>query len=287
MSEESPEQLRDRIRRASAEASAAQASAARARAEADAAVLARDEFLATLSHELRTPLNAIFGWIHLLKSGQLDPATAERGLDAIERNAREQARLVAEMLDLAQIVTGRSRLELRPIDLRVSISEAVDAVRPAADARGLALRVTIGEGSHVVAGDPDRLRQVVWHLLSNAIRFTPPGGEVHLRVERGEHERRIVVEDTGDGIEPDLLPHVFARFRQGDSSSTRRHGGLGVGLAMVRHVVEMHGGSVQAESGGRGRGARFTVHLPLAKVRRTEATDSPTRPRAHGLSPRM
>jgi PAS domain S-box-containing protein len=250
--------------RAREDADRARADAERARSEAEAASRAKDEFLATLSHELRTPLNAIVGWSHLLRSGDLDPATVERGLETIERNAKAQNKLIAEILDVSRIVTGKLRLNVRPFDVRDAIQGAVESMRAAAKARGVHLDVSFeGTPPELVSADPDRLQQVMWNLLSNAVRFSAPGDHVRVRSERRDNQLRIVVEDTGEGIAPELLPYVFDRFRQGDSSSTRRHGGLGMGLAIVRHLVELHGGQVEADSPGRGGGSRFTVSLPL------------------------
>jgi PAS domain S-box-containing protein len=261
--------------RAREDADRARADAERARAEAESASRAKDEFLATLSHELRTPLNAIVGWAHLLRGGDMDRPTLERGLETIERNAKAQNKLIAEILDVSRIVTGKLRLAVRPFDVRDAIEGAVESIRPAAQARGVHLDVSFeGAPPELVSADPDRLQQVVWNLLSNAVKFSAPGDHVRVRAERGERELRIVVEDTGEGIPPELVPHVFERFRQGDSSSTRRHGGLGLGLAIVRHLVELHGGQVEAESPGRGGGSRFTVRLPhiAAGVREAAST---------------
>ncbi|HET6900365.1 MAG TPA: ATP-binding protein [Vicinamibacteria bacterium] len=233
-----------------------------ARRDAEAANRAKDEFLATLSHELRTPLNAIVGWAHLLKTGQLDDGQRARAVDVIDRNAKAQSQIVADVLDVSRIVMGKLRLDVRPVLLSDVIEEALDTVRPAAAAKDIRLEATLG-GDSRVSGDPDRLQQVVWNLLSNAIKFTPSGGRVHLRLRRAEGHVDVVVEDTGAGIRPDFLPHVFERFRQSDSSSTRAHGGLGLGLALVRHLVELHGGTVTAQSHGEGQGATFTVRLPL------------------------
>jgi PAS domain S-box-containing protein len=233
-----------------------------ARREAEAANRAKDEFLATLSHELRTPLNAIVGWAHLLKTGQLDTGQTARAVEVIDRNAKAQSQIVADVLDVSRIVMGKLRLEVRPVELSTVVEEALETLRPAAAAKEIRLESTVTPGSRV-SGDPDRLQQVVWNLVSNAIKFTPSGGHirVHLRSVNGHAE--VTIEDTGIGIRPEFLPHVFERFRQSDSSSTRAHGGLGLGLALVRHLVELHGGTVAAASGGEGHGARFTVLLPL------------------------
>jgi len=233
-----------------------------ARRDAEAANRAKDEFLATLSHELRTPLNAIVGWAHLLKTGQLDEGQRTRAVDVIDRNAKAQSQIVADVLDVSRIVMGKLRLDVRPVLLSDVVEEALDTVRPAAAAKDIRLEATLGAASRV-SGDPDRLQQVIWNLLSNAIKFTPSGGSVLLSLRRAEGHVDVVVEDTGAGIRPDFLPHVFERFRQSDSSSTRAHGGLGLGLALVRHLVELHGGTVSAQSRGEGQGATFTVRLPL------------------------
>jgi len=233
-----------------------------ARRDAEAANRAKDEFLATLSHELRTPLNAIVGWAHLLKTGQLDEAQTARAVEVIDRNAKSQSQIVADVLDVSRIVMGKLRLEVRPIDLRTVVEEALDTLRPAAAAKDIQLQTTI-EAAGRVSGDPDRLQQVIWNLVSNAIKFTPNGGRVRVAVRRSGGQAEVVVEDSGVGIHPEFLPHVFERFRQSDSSSTRAHGGLGLGLALVRHLVELHGGTVAARSEGEGKGASFTVRLPL------------------------
>jgi PAS domain S-box-containing protein len=232
------------------------------RMEAEAANLAKDEFLAAVSHELRTPLNAILGWSRLLRSSVLDAETVARGLAAIDRNAEVQEQLIGDLLDVARIVTGKVQLRLEPIDLAAVVETAVDAVRHAADAKRVALAVRLAGPVPSILGDGDRLRQVVWNLLSNAIRFTPEAGhvDVELRVADGRATIRVV--DDGIGISAEFLPHVFDRFRQGEVGTTRRQGGLGLGLSIVRHLTELHGGTVRAESAGEGRGARFTVELP-------------------------
>ena len=238
--------------------------AERARAQAETASRVKDEFLSMLSHELRTPLTAIVGWTYLLRGGRLDEATARRGLDAIERNAAAQAQVISDILDLSRMVGAKFRLNVRPVQLSPVAAAAIDPLIPAATAKSLKLQTVLDPGAGLVAGDPDRLRQVVWNLVSNAVKFTPRGGRVTVRVERNPPAGvRLVVEDTGEGISADFLPHVFERFQQGDSSNTRSHGGLGLGLAVARHVVELHGGTIEARSEGEGRGAAFTVVLPL------------------------
>jgi signal transduction histidine kinase/CheY-like chemotaxis protein len=236
----------------------------RARAEAEAAARVKDEFLSTLSHELRTPLTAIVGWTYLLRGGRLDEAAARRGLEAIERNAAAQARVISDILDLSRIVGAKFRVNVRPLQLAPVVAAAIEQLLPAAAAKDLKVQPLLDPNAGLVAGDPDRLRQVVWNLFSNAVKFTPRGGRVTLRLERlKESGVQLVVEDTGEGIDPGFLGHVFERFRQGDSSNTRSHGGLGLGLAVVRHLVELHGGTVEARSAGKGQGATFTVTLPL------------------------
>lgn len=235
-----------------------------ARAEAEGANRLKDEFLATVSHELRTPLNAIIGWSHMLRNDGLDEATAARALETIERNAKSQAQLIEDILDVSRVITGKLRLNVGLVDAASIINAAIDCVQLAADSKGIELEVTLSPAARHVSGDPGRLQQVVWNLLSNAIKFTPSGGRVAVRLERVNSTVQISVSDTGEGISPDFLPFIFDRFRQADGTSTRRHGGLGLGLAIVRHLVELHGGTVQADSHGAGHGATFTIRLPLA-----------------------
>jgi len=242
-----------------------------ARAEAEKASRAKDEFIATVSHELRTPLNAVLGWARLLRSGKLDADAMARAVESIERSAGTQARIVDDLLDVSRIVRGKLKLDVRPVELVPVIEAAIDTVRPAAAAKGIAIAGSLASRAGPVAGDPGRLQQVVWNLLSNAIKFTPQGGRVEVRLEQAQDVVRIQVADTGPGIDADFLPHVFERFRQADQSSTRAHGGLGIGLAIVRHLVEAHGGTVAVESPGRGRGATFTVALPVHAARRAPA----------------
>ncbi len=234
-----------------------------ARAEAEAANTVKDEFLATLSHELRTPLNAVLGWSRMLKTGSLDEATAKRAVDVIERNANAQLQLIEDLLDVSRIVTGKLRLDVKAVALASVIEAAVDTLRPAAEAKSIRLQPVVDPRAGPVSGDPDRLQQIVWNLLSNAVKFTPRGGRVQIRLGRVNSHVEIVVTDTGKGITADMLPHVFDRFRQADGSSQRAHGGLGIGLALVKSLVELHGGSVQAASAGLDQGATFTVTLPL------------------------
>jgi signal transduction histidine kinase/CheY-like chemotaxis protein len=233
------------------------------RAAAEAANRAKDQFLSVLSHELRAPLNAIFGWASMLERGDLPADQSRRALQIILRNVNAQVRLIDELLDVSRIGTGQIRLDVKPVDLRTVIAESVEAIRPAADAKGIQLQTVLASPGGPVSGDPDRLRQVVWNLLSNAVKFTPKGGRVQIQLQRMDSHVSIVVSDTGVGIAPGFLPFVFDRFRQGDSSSTRPRGGLGLGLALVRSLVELHGGTVTAESPGESRGATFVVDLPL------------------------
>jgi PAS domain S-box-containing protein len=244
-----------------------------ARREAEEANRLKDEFLATLSHELRTPLTSMLGWSRLLRSGDIGEGMMARALESIERNAEAQRQLVDDILDVSRIVSGRLRLDVRPISVVSVIESAVDAVRPAADAKRIELRVVIGARMGSLTADPDRLRQVVWNLLSNAVKFTPEGGRVEVGAERTEGAVRVVVRDTGRGIDPEFLPYVFDRFRQADASTTRRQGGLGLGLSIVRHIVELHGGTVHAESAGAGLGAAFTVTLPAEGQRPAPAAE--------------
>ena len=225
----------------------------------------KDEFLATLSHELRSPLNAMLGWLSLLRTRTFDAATTTRALETIERNARTQAQLIEDLLDISRIIQGQLRLNVRPVELVPVIEAAIDTVRLAAEAKHIRLQFSL-DSAGLVAGDADRLQQIVWNLLTNAVKFTPKGGDVQIRLERVNSHIEMTVTDTGQGIHPDFLPFVFDRFRQADSSITRSFNGLGLGLAIVRHLVELHGGTVQAESPGEGLGATFTVKLPLMAV---------------------
>ena len=234
-----------------------------ARSEAEVANRAKDEFLATLSHELRTPLTAILGWTRILRKEEVDAPTAARGLEVIERNVQAQVRLIEDVLDVSRIITGKMQLTVRRVELANVIEAAIESVRPAAAARGIEL-VPVLEGPAAIAGDPERLQQVLWNLLSNAIKFTPEGGRIEVRLRPGAEQVGIEVTDSGKGIDPEFLPYVFDRFRQADSSSTRAHGGLGIGLALVRHLVELHGGSVEARSRGAGTGSTFALELPVA-----------------------
>ena len=226
----------------------------------------KDEFLATLSHELRTPLNAIIGWTRLMRANAVSPAAMDRALEKVERNAEIQTRLVEDLLEVSRITSGKLRLEVREVDLVSIVNRAVDSIRPAAEARGVSIERRFDAPTLPTSGDADRLQQVVWNLLSNAVKFTPPGGAVTISLLRHALFDELRIRDTGAGIDPDFLPHVFDTFRQGDASSTRAHGGLGLGLSIVRHLVEMHGGAVEADSTGRDRGSTFTVRLPIRSM---------------------
>src|SRR6185369_2850310 len=234
-----------------------------ARAEADTANSIKDEFLATVSHELRTPLTAILGWSEMLVGGELDEQQSKHAVETILRNARAQRQIIDDLLDISRIITGKLRLEVRSMEMGRIIEAVVDGVRPAADARNIHLHTAIDSETGLISGDPDRLQQIIWNLLSNAIKFTPEGGRVEVRLERSDSQVEITISDTGQGIDPELLLHVFDRFRQFDSSSRRRHGGLGLGLSIVRQLVELHGGTVTAESPGAGAGTTFKVMLPV------------------------
>ncbi len=249
-----------------------------AREAAEAANSAKDQFLSTLSHELRTPLNAVYGWATMLERGQLGAEQAQRALQIILRNVNAQVRLIDDLLDLSRVASGKLRLAVQPVDLQRVVEDALDGIRPAAAAKNIRLQPVLASPGGPVSGDPDRLQQVVWNLLSNAVKFTPKGGRVQIQLQRVSSHVELLVSDTGQGIQPDLLPYVFDRLRQGDSSSTRSHGGLGLGLALVRHFVELHGGIVFAESPGEGRGATFVVKLPLMTARPAELAAERTPP---------
>ena len=235
-----------------------------ARAEAEQANRTKDEFLATLSHELRTPLTAILGWSHLLRKNDFDQEHITRALETIERNARSQSQLIDDLLDVSRIITGKLRLDVHTVELIPIIEAAIDSMRPAAEAKAVHFEVTLDRSAGQVSGDANRLQQVVWNLFSNAVKFTPEGGRVDVRLERtADNHAQITVSDTGQGINPQFLPFIFDRFRQADGTTTRKHGGLGLGLAIVRHLVELHGGTITVHSDGEGKGATFTVVLPL------------------------
>ncbi len=237
----------------------------KSRIDAENANRLKDEFLATVSHELRTPLNAILGWVAMLRQARFEPSRVASILEIVERNARAQAQLIADVLDISRMISGRVKLEFSPVSLARVIVDAVDSIRPGAVAKGIELHVDVDEGA-VANADGERLQQVVWNLLSNACKFTPQGGRIDISLQSDGTSATVIVSDTGVGIAPDFLPYVFDRFRQADQGFTRAHGGLGLGLAIVKHLVEMHGGEVRASSGGPGKGATFEVRLPLARV---------------------
>jgi PAS domain S-box-containing protein len=234
-----------------------------ARADAEKANRLKDEFLATLSHELRTPLNAVIGWSRMLKSGRLDEESAVHAVQVIERNAWSQKQIIEDILDVSRVITGKLQLNLGPVDLVSVVDAALDAVRPALEAKGINTKTVVEPGLRIIVGDSDRLQQVVWNLLSNAAKFTPSGGKVEIHLSQDADHAQIQVLDSGPGIDPDFLPHVFERFRQADGTTTRTHGGLGLGLAIVRHLVELHGGIISAENRKHGPGATFTLKLRL------------------------
>jgi signal transduction histidine kinase len=234
-----------------------------ARAQAEAANRAKDEFLAMVSHELRTPLSAMLGWSRMLTTGKLDPDTVSRGIEAIERNARAQTQLIGDLLDISRITTGKMQLNVRPLRLDSVVTNTIDAMRPTAQVKQILLQVNLDTNAGTISGDPDRTQQIIWNLLSNAIKFTPAGGQVEISLERVGRHIQLTVADTGQGISVEFLPHVFERFRQADSSTTRKFGGLGLGLSIVRHLVELHGGTAQVDSPGEGQGATFTIRFPL------------------------
>jgi PAS domain S-box-containing protein len=242
-----------------------------ARRHAEEADRLKDEFLATLSHELRTPLTSILGWASMIRSGEVEGSNASRAIETIERNARSQARLIDDLLDVSRIITGNLRLDLHPLNLAPIVHAALDALRPTADVKGIRLQTKFEPDECLVKGDPNRLRQVIWNLLSNAIKFTQRDGTVNIDLKCVESTARLTVSDTGDGIAAEFLPYVFDRFRQAEGSISRKQGGLGLGLAVARHLVELHGGTISAESEGLGHGSAFTVDLPLAQERRDPA----------------
>ena len=241
-----------------------------ARRDAETANRAKDDFLATLSHELRTPLNAIVGWTRMLLDGTMDERSTKRALEVIDRNAHLQVQLVADILGVSRIITGGLTLDVRPVDLGSVIGAALDSVRPAADAKKIQIRSRLAASARLTEGDPQRLQQIVWNLLVNAVKFTSPGGAIDVELlDVGDRGVSLRVADDGAGIDPEFLPHVFERFRQADSSVSRQHGGLGLGLAIVRHLVELHGGTVRAESAGQGRDRRSPSNcrewIPIAR----------------------
>jgi PAS domain S-box-containing protein len=237
-----------------------------ARSEAERLGRMKDEFLATLSHELRTPLNAILGWATLLRQTNASTLDRQPGLEAIERNARAQAQIINDLLDMNRIVAGKFHLDVQTVHLHEIIHAAIEAVRPSATAKRLRIRTLLDSGSNITRGDPNRLQQVMWNLLTNAVKFTPQGGLIQVALERVDSHIQICVQDSGMGITADFLPHVFDRFRQADASTSRRHGGLGLGLSIVRNLVELHGGQVRVQSAGENQGATFVVSLPVSTV---------------------
>jgi len=245
-----------------------------ARAEAERANRLKDEFLATVSHELRTPLTSLLGWSRMLRSGKLDEQTTQRALETIERNAQSQAQLVEDLLDGSRIITGKLRLAVRSMEPLKVIEGVLDTVRPAAEGKQIRITTVLDPSAGPVSGDPERLQQVVWNLLANAIKFTPKGGQIQVRLERVNSHVEIIVSDSGQGISPEFLPFVFDRFRQANSSTSRSIGGLGLGLAIARHLVEMHGGSIHVDSPGEGLGATFTVRLPVIGVRLADSASA-------------
>ena len=279
--------LYETAKRARAEAERAAAENERLYRQAEESSRLKDEFLATISHELRTPLSAILGWARMLRMGQLTEDAAVKALETIERNARAQAQLIDDLLDVSRIITGKLRMDVQPADPNTFIDAAVEAVRPAAEAKGVRVQKIIDTGAIAIPGDPVRLQQVVWNLLSNAIKFTPRGGRVQIRSERVNSHLEIVVSDTGQGISADFLPHVFDRFRQADQKTSRQHGGMGLGLAIVRHLVELHGGTVRANSDGEGHGSTFTVMLPITPVYQVDESGGRVHPAARDLLPRL
>jgi signal transduction histidine kinase/ActR/RegA family two-component response regulator len=251
------------------------------RSEAEAANRIKDEFLATLSHELRTPLTSLLGWSSVLREARRDEKVLNQGLEAIDRNARVQAQLIDDLLDVSRIVSGKLNLEVRPLDITSVTRAAINVVRPAADAKGISLDYWAEPGLGAISADSARLHQIIWNLLSNAVKFTPNGGKICIRVEQDGADARVTVKDTGQGIEPEFLPRVFDRFLQADSSTTRSFGGLGLGLAIVRHLVELHGGTVSAQSEGLNKGATFSATFPLLAERAEPFTMPHSEP--HGM----
>ncbi|HEX4386529.1 MAG TPA: ATP-binding protein, partial [Myxococcales bacterium] len=235
----------------------------------------KDEFVSTLSHELRTPLTAILGWTHILGSGRPSDERLQKGVSVIERNARAQAQLIDDLLDLSRVVTGKMRLAVRELSPIEVVEAALETVRPSADVKGIRLQPVLDPAAGPLLGDPDRLQQIVWNLLSNAVKFTPKGGRVQVRLMRVASHVEIEVADSGQGITPEFLPHVFERFMQADASASRTHGGLGLGLAIARHLAELHGGTLEARSGGPGQGATFTLKVPLSATRAASAAVHP------------
>jgi CheY-like chemotaxis protein len=226
-----------------------------------------------ISHEIRSPLNAILGWSQMLRQGTLDKTATTNALESIERNARAQAQLVSDLLDISRVITGKLRINARPVDITASLESALESIRPAAEAKQIKIEVEREPYATVVTGDTDRLQQVFWNLLSNAVKFTPRGGHIKVAISRTDSQLEIVVSDSGAGISPEFLPYIFDRFTQADTTTARKHSGLGLGLAIVRHIVELHGGTVNAESAGAGKGATFRVTLPVRALRSREVSE--------------
>jgi signal transduction histidine kinase/CheY-like chemotaxis protein len=256
-----------------------------ARRAAEDANRLKDEFLSTVSHELRTPLTAINGWALMLSAGRLDAAQSARALETIVRSAKSQNQLINDLLDVSRIISGKMRLDVAPVKLGSVIEAAIETVRPAAEAKGIRLSALLDPAAETMSGDAERLQQVVWNLLSNAVKFAPNGGRVEVRLERADSYVEIVVADDGQGIKQEFLPYVFERFRQEEGGTDRRRGGLGLGLAIVRHIVELHGGTVRVASEGLGRGAIFTVALPIARGRAVSPAESRDRETGGRLAP--
>jgi CheY-like chemotaxis protein/nitrogen-specific signal transduction histidine kinase len=270
--QESREQCKDLTRSLEAERGA--------RAQAERASGLKDDFISTLSHELRTPLSAILGWSQILGSPDVSPEELKEGLEVIERNARTQSRLIDDLQDVGRMISGRIRLDIQRVEIEKVIDAAIAAVRLGAEAKGIRIERYVDSEAGAISGDPTRLQQVVWNLLSNAIKFTPRGGWVRVTLQRVKSHLEICVEDNGQGISAELLPEVFERFRQADSSTRRRTGGLGIGLSLVRHLVELHGGAVRAHSAGENQGASFMVTLPVVAI-----IDAPVSERHHPVGP--
>ncbi|MBV9929107.1 MAG: response regulator [Acidobacteria bacterium] len=253
-----------------------------AREEAELANRLKDDFLATISHELRTPLTAIIGWSNMLRSGKLDDKMRARAVETIHRNAYAQNQLISDLLDVSRIISGKLRLDVRAVELPPILEAALDSVRPAAEAKEIRLHALIDPLAGPISGDADRLQQIIWNLLTNAVKFTPKHGKVQLKLERVESHVEITVSDSGIGIAPDFLPYVFDRFRQADAAATRHHGGLGLGLSIVRQLTELHGGTARVESEGEGRGASFCISLPFIAVKGDPEGPGPAHPTAGG-----
>jgi signal transduction histidine kinase/ActR/RegA family two-component response regulator len=277
--------LYDRVKQAAEERERLLDAERAARGEAERVSLMKDEFLATLSHELRTPLNAILGWSQILRSREHQDEELSEGLAVIERNTRVQTQLIEDLLDMSRIISGKIRLDVQQVDLQDVVKAAVASVRHSADAKDIRLQLVLDPLAGPVRGDPSRLQQCFWNLLSNAIKFTPKGGRVQVGLERVDSHLEVCVVDSGQGIDPEFLPHVFERFRQADASTTRRHGGLGLGLSIVKHLVELHGGRIRAKSAGKGQGATFCIDLPLMVVHTSHNESRREHPRGFTTGP--